>query len=242
MADSKISALTGGGAPTAADEIPSERSAANVKLTLSNWPGVSGGTDVAVADGGTGSSTAAAARTALGVAGLETIPWEKSVMSAGTLEFMTSGNPGANWALAHRCVAPRSGTLSAIAVYQGTVSGNIDVGVYSISADARTRLWSLGSTAMAGANQWKTLGNPGLTVVEGDLLDFIVSVDNGTATIGRVLNIYNAIQVQQLPSGFPTNGTLFCWGIASSFPLPASFAAVGSNNANTRWIILGLVT
>ena len=74
MADSKISALTDGTAPQDADEFPVARSTSNVKLLWSALKAAvyaPGGTDVAVADGGTGSSTAAGARTNLGAAPLD---------------------------------------------------------------------------------------------------------------------------------------------------------------------------
>jgi hypothetical protein len=81
MANIKISAMTPGGTVTATDQFPIVRAGVNYQITgfntmalqAANAVTITGGsitgiTALAVADGGTGSSTASAARTALGVA------------------------------------------------------------------------------------------------------------------------------------------------------------------------------
>jgi hypothetical protein len=80
MANIKISAMTPGGTVTATDQFPIVRAGVNYQITgfntmalqAANAVTITGGsitgiTALAVADGGTGSSTASAARTALGV-------------------------------------------------------------------------------------------------------------------------------------------------------------------------------
>jgi hypothetical protein len=241
VADAKISQLSDGAPIQGGDVFPVERAGTTYRITASGLY-IPGGTDVAVADGGTGASTAAAARTNLGVA-QDPIPYLPGVAAAGPIDFISSGNPGANWAQGHRVVMPKTGTLSSVIIYHGsTVAGNVDVGVFSISGDNRTRLWSSGSTAMATANIWKSYGNPGISVTQGDIYDFVLASDSATATFGRLSNIYSNVQVLQLPAGYPNQATLWSWGISASFPLPASFTAIGTNYSGSRWLVLGLVT
>lgn len=152
----------------------------------------------------------------------------------------------ANQARGCRVVMPKSGTLSSIAIYLGTSSGNVDVGVYSTAA-TRLKLWSLGSTATSGltANAWNSVGNPALTVVQGEQYDFTVALDNATATVGESSLAAGGMGI--LPTGYlpgPAAAPKLNWVVPTSFPLPASFteAAIGSSGTGVVPLIIALVT
>lgn len=89
----------------------------------------------------------------------------------------------------------------------GTVSGNIDVGIYD---DKGTRLVSIGSTAQSGINNWQSFDITDILLGPGKFF-LAVAMDNTTATLFR---------------GTVTNAAfLSCLGqreMASAFPLPAT--------------------
>lgn len=152
----------------------------------------------------------------------------------------------ANQARGCRVVIPKTGTLSSIAIYLGASSGNFDVGVYS-GASTRLKLWTLGSTATSGltANAWNVVGNPALSVIQGEQYDFSIAIDNATATVGE--SSLGAGGMGILPTGYLPGvaaAPKLNWVVATSFPLPASFteAAIGSSGTGVVPLILALVT
>jgi hypothetical protein len=122
-----------------------------------------------------------------------------------------------------RVYARKTGTLTDLAVFVGTSSGNIDAGVYSTDA-TRAKLFSTGSIACPAAG-WAVVGNPNLAVTKGDQLEFFLSCDNITATFAR-----NALggSMSTLPTNFwaAPGGAApkICTLTASLFPLPASIS------------------
>lgn len=147
--------------------------------------------------------------------------------------FNASAAYTANDAKGMRVVVPRSGTLTDLSVFIVTQSGNIDVGVYSLAAEPRARLYSTGSLACPAAG-WQIVGNPNLAVTQGQLLEFVLASDNATASFGRFVPA--ATGVPFLPANFwPTgSGTLkIGWVKATSFPLPSTLADSGLNANNT---------
>lgn len=153
-----------------------------------------------------------------------------------TVDSRYAGNVtaiSANLALGSRVVIPRAGTISGLSVFIGTASGNIDVGVYSVSGTSRTKLYSSGSTAAAGSNAWQSF-SPSLVVNAGDIVDFCIAVDNGTVTIGRIADSIGALA--SLPSGYDSDASgseVLTWAKSTSFPLPASFSSVTAASATT---------
>jgi hypothetical protein len=136
----------------------------------------------------------------------------------------TVAAPGANIAWGCRVTIPKAGTLTDLAIYIGTSSGNADVGVYDATAATRNRLFSTGSIACPAGVQWTIVGNPNLAVAQGDQLDFAVVFDNATATVLRFQGAQSA--QTQLPTGFwpaALGGTpRLSWSKTTAFPLPAT--------------------
>jgi hypothetical protein len=156
-----------------------------------------------------------------GVPGLVTSPlgvWINSTAAA-----LAAANDTYLW----RVIVPSSGTLTSVAVYLGTLSGNVAVGVYDVGATTAgvyTQLYSSGLLAASGftANAWNTIANPGLTVTAGQELALAFSADNTTVTVGRYIGL-NSAGVMELPSGY--------WPINSIPPLIGGFT--GSSMPST---------
>lgn len=101
----------------------------------------------------------------------------------------------------------------------GTPSGNIDIGVYNENG---TRLWSAGTTAMAGTGAPQTFTiSPALYLPRGRYF-LGLAIDNTTATIGRWTGTAGVGGMQKF---------LGVAQQASAFPLPATatFAAAVNN-------------
>lgn len=134
----------------------------------------------------------------------------------------------ANDARGVRCIAYKSGTVSAVGFYVGVSSGNVDMGIYNTAVTTRARLWSAGTTACGTVNTWQVFTvTAGLVPVnEGDHFDVALAVDNGTASIGRLAAPTNAgVQLMTAPflqSQTGAGGNKLAWSIASSFVLPAT--------------------
>lgn len=113
-------------------------------------------------------------------------------------------NPTSGVIYGCRVIVPKTGILHDLAVYHGTSSGNHRAGIYDTgdsSAGNRSSLYDSGSVAMNGtAGVWQVLGDPSLRVVRGQHLDFVVTVDNATATIGRKSTTTSTQQA--LPTSF----------------------------------------
>lgn len=98
----------------------------------------------------------------------------------------------ASKAQAYRFIAPYAGTIDAVSMYCGTLSGNYDVAIVddgTTTPGSRHFLYAKGSTAMSGltANAWNNLAVPNLAVTQGQHFDILVNIDNTTATTGRWL-------------------------------------------------------
>jgi hypothetical protein len=146
---------------------------------------------------------------------------------------LLAGAPGAStaWPVANTALfipfrIARSIKFSLLFTYNGsTVSGNVDVGVYS--ADG-TRIVSAGSTAHATTSgiQKFTVAS---TQIDSGLFYFGVALDNTTGT-------FTQVTVSQVPM-------LNFFGVAqmaSAFPLPAT--ATFASNTSTAVPTMGLST
>jgi hypothetical protein len=82
-----------------------------------------------------------------------------------------------------RCIVPCSGVLHDIAVANGeTVNGEHNVAVFDTGQAASgkyTPLWESGKVAAAGEKGWQVVGDPGLTVFEGQQL-LLAAMNTGT--------------------------------------------------------------
>lgn len=157
-----------------------------------------GGTDVAVADGGTGASTAAAARTNLGLvigtdvqafdADIPTVAASQAEMEAGTEAALRSMSP--------------LRVSQAIAALGGGGGGGAPTGVkYVVAAADGTLTNEIILPALAGSidipagggsdhefdaalSGWTTLGSPDALNANSDALSHLHIVKNATATLG----------------------------------------------------------
>ena len=134
----------------------------------------------------------------------------------------------ANAAVGSRVIVPRTGIITSLAVIVGGASGNLDLGVYSISGTTRTKISTSGSTAVAGTNAYQavTVNAP---VNAGDVVDLVMAVDNNIATFARTNTPQTVCAA--LPSGFDADAVgsdVLQWAKVTSFVLPASFSAVTS--------------
>jgi hypothetical protein len=138
----------------------------------------------------------------------------------------------ANGAIGGRILWPETGTINALAVFIGTTSGNIDIGVYDTNGASRTRLASFGTVAAGGANAYQSVV-VSLPVVKGNAADLMLAADNATVTFA-MQGAANAAQLI-LPAGWLPVAGAATPNIApalngAAFPLPnpiteASFAA-----------------
>lgn len=103
--------------------------------------------------------------------------------------FVIPSSTGALAASGHcygcRYVVPKTGTLHDLAIYVGTSSGNIEVGILDTTATTRNRLYTTGSIAAPAGNSWRVVGDPALSVTQGDHIDLYMSADNTTVTVMR---------------------------------------------------------
>jgi hypothetical protein len=159
--------------------------------------------------------------------------------SYGIIFSQTTGQDvgTANNARFQRVVIPKTGTLHDLAISVATSSGNIDVGIYDTgdaSAGNRTLLWHTGSIACPGAGNWTVVGDPALSVVQGQMVDFVIACDNTTALFrGGALStalVFLPTNFVPAPGGAPAKMI----GLANTvMPLPATLAesAIGQTGA-----------
>jgi hypothetical protein len=149
----------------------------------------------------------------------------------------------ANQARGARVIVPRTGTLHDIAIWIGTASGNIDLAVYDTTATTRNRLWSSGSVACPTAAVWAIVGDPAISVTAGQQLDFVLAIDNTTATFARVgaggnwIDLPTAFHVAD-GGGKPT----LSWVRGTSFPLATTLAESGLGVGTTIPLIIARVS
>ena len=107
-----------------------------------------GGTDVAVADGGTGSSTASAARTALGVAvGSDVQAWD-AVLDATTASFLTADETKLDGIEALADVTDVTNVTAAGAL----MDSEVDADIKTLVLPASTTISTFGATVVDDAN------------------------------------------------------------------------------------------
>lgn len=139
---------------------------------------------------------------------------------------------GANAARGTRVVVPRDGTLHDVSLLINASAGNIDVGIYSLAAEPRARLWHSGPVASPGVS-WQIIGDPALAVTQGEILDFVFATD--AAGLDVYAFFAKDVGISTMPSAnfwpVPNGSTKVNWGIAASYPLPVSFADAGLNTA-----------
>lgn len=154
----------------------------------------------------------------------------------------TGGSLNANVAQLHPCIVPISGTITDVAIYVVTQSGNVDVGIYSRDA-TRTRLWSSGSTACPAAGAWRVIGTANLAVQAGDAIELAYAVDNNTTALLR--HVAPATSYMDLPSSFLLGGAALpklAARATSSFPLPSTIAEGSLTSEQPTMAIAAVIT
>lgn len=127
-----------------------------------------------------------------------------------------------------RVTVPRKGTIHDLSAYIAVQSGNISAAIYDTgnatpSPATYTQLWTTGAISCPAVG-WDILGDPGLSVVEGQQLVFALSADNATVQFANKGIGHSGV----LPSSFGTDGgggnPFFVSSIinASSHPAPAT--------------------
>jgi hypothetical protein len=131
---------------------------------------------------------------------------------------------------------PSAGTLHDFAVLINGVAtpGNIDVGIYSLAAEPRARLWHSGPVAIPTTG-WQVIGDPALTVTQGQILDFVYSLDtNNSLDCGGIFNA--DVYAGQLPSSsfwpVPNASTFITYTVnAAAYPLPTTIPDASCHRA-----------
>lgn len=147
-----------------------------------------------------------------------------------------------------RVVIPKTGTLADLIFLPGTLSGNYDLGVLgsTLSGGARPRLWSAGTgsagVAMSGltAGAW-AIHHPNIAVTAGDVLDFVLGLDNVTAQVARAASVTQPA----LPSGWLNGGgsaPKMTWVWTGGFFIPtAGVVDTNTTGGTITPLILGRV-
>lgn len=142
-----------------------------------------------------------------------------------------------------RVKMPRSGVLHDLAVLPRTQSGNIDIGVYTLSGTARTLAYHSGSQACPAINAWRVVGDPNLAVFAGQQLDLAIAFDNVVAQIQGT----NAVNVNgyTLPASYspdPTGATpILFWRVPALFPLADTAEAAMAQPTINAFTIIGRI-
>jgi hypothetical protein len=111
----------------------------------------------------------------------------------------------ANHCFGVRVVMPISGTLHDLAIWVGTSSGNIEVGILDTTATTRGRSYTTGSIACPVSSSgvgWRVVGDPALAVTAGAEYDFYLGADNATATFLRLVAVPSIALSALLPSSY----------------------------------------
>lgn len=131
----------------------------------------------------------------------------------------------ANTAYTLAITVPVACTITKVAVYIGTSSGNIDVGIYNSSG---TRLGSSGSVASPGTGSRLISLSSSVDLTPG-FYYLAVAADNATISLGR----------------YSTDNLLGSGAVATSFPLPSTLTtpiAVSSRAYSIAGVVSGGVT
>lgn len=128
-----------------------------------------------------------------------------------------------------RFISTRAGTIAGLAMYIGTASGNINVGIYDTGTPSKTRLFQTGNAAFpGGAGQWKEFATPNLAVTLGQHIDLCCVADNNTAQVAFLSMGAGNPFGGPLPSGYlvsPQGGPAYLgWVVTGSPTIPATLA------------------
>jgi len=142
-----------------------------------------------------------------------------------------------------RAVAPKTGTIVDLAVFVGTSSGNIDVGLYNCQVEPRVKLFSTGSIACPSAG-WQIVGQPNVPIQAGQSIDLVLCCDNITATFARSQGANNNIVLMPNNNFWNVGGGSLrtCYSLAAAFPLPVNLSDAGlAGSSDIRGVIARII-
>lgn len=130
-----------------------------------------------------------------------------------------------------RFVVPVTGTLAGLALFCGTGSGNINVGIYDTATPTRTRLFQTGNISGAlGANTWNEVATPNLAIAQNQHIDLCIVADNNVFQMAFVqMNAGNPFS-GPLPTGYLVSpqGAIgrLGWVLTATPTIPSTLADV----------------
>lgn len=145
----------------------------------------------------------------------------------------------ANEARAARVIVPITGVLTDIAVYFTDSFGNIDVFVTDDSPTTRARLWSTGSLVCPAANSWQIVGNPGISVVAGEQLEFGMACSSVSAKWAAMFSGAWA----RLPVSFAPSlpAPILGWSLPAALPFPTTVTEASMVDTQYLPLVLGRI-
>lgn len=245
MANKKISAFTDGGALASGDIIPAVRAGANISITgwgtmaqqSASSVTITGGTitgitDLAIADGGTGASTAAAARANLGlILGTDVQPFDSDLAALAAI-----ATPGVlvNTGVGTAASRTLTGTSNQVVISNGNgISGNptfsLPQSIATSSSPTFTNMTLTGALNQAKGSDIASAGTIDLGAATGNFVDItgtttITALGTATAGVQRVVRF---------------TGILTLTHNATSLILPSDASITTAANDRATFVSLG---
>jgi hypothetical protein len=151
------------------------------------------------------------------------LPRKQFIESVTKDATIAAATVGANVAYCMRIQVEAPITVATLSIVNGgTISGNVDVGIYRSDGTTLTRLVSAGSTAQAGVSAIQTFNTTDVDLFPGFEYYLVFSIDNTTGILLRATTSSAASLMSKRVVAFNT-----------SFPLPSTLT-ISSGVASTN--------